>query len=113
IQGILENSLKKTFAPEFLNRIDDVVIFNSLEKEHIHKIVDIELGKLYARLEDLGYTIEMSEKAKDFIAEKGFDKQYGARPLQRAIQKYVEDELAQKIVNSKIEEGDKITLELD
>ncbi len=113
IQAILQSSLKKTFAPEFLNRVDDVVIFNALEKEDINKIIDIELGKLYKRLEDLGYTIEMTQKAKDFIADKGFDRQYGARPLKRAIQKYVEDELAQKIVNSTIEEGDKILMDLD
>src|SRR5699024_874274 len=85
-----------------------VVVFNPLEKEHINKIIDIELSKLYDRLKDLGYQIEMTDKAKDFIVEKGFDKQYGARPLRRAIQKYVEDELAEKIVNSQVEEGDKI-----
>src|SRR5699024_2003044 len=111
MRSVLENSLKKTFAPEFLNRVDDVVVFNPLEKEHINKIIDIELSKLYDRLKDLGYQIEMTDKAKDFIVEKGFDKQYGARPLRRAIQKYVEDELAEKIVNSQVEEGDKILLD--
>lgn len=112
VRSILENSLKKTFAPEFLNRIDDVVTFNALEREHIDKIIDIELRKLYDRIEDMGYTIDMSDKAKSFIADKGFDQQYGARPLKRAIQKYVEDELAEKIVNSKIEEGDTIYLDI-
>lgn len=113
MRGILENSLKKTFAPEFLNRIDDVVIFNALEREHINKIIDIELSKLYQRVEELGYTIEMSDKAKDFIADKGFDRKYGARPLKRAIQKYVEEDLAEKIVDSQLEEGDKISIDLD
>ncbi len=111
MRSVLENSLKKTFAPEFLNRVDDVIVFNALEKEHINKIIDIELSKLYARLKDLGYQVEMTDKAKDFIVDKGFDKQYGARPLNRAIQKYVEDELAEKIVNSQVEEGDKILLD--
>lgn len=113
MRGILEGAMKKTFAPEFLNRIDDVVIFNSLTQEDIHKIIDIELKKLFERVDEMDYSIEISEKAKNFLAEKGYDKQYGARPLKRAIQKYVEDELAEKIVNSKIEEGDKITVELN
>ena len=79
--------LKKTFAPEFLNRIDDVIVFNSLEKEDIHKIIDIELKKLYLRIKDLGYNLNLSEKAKDYIAEKGFDKQFGARPLKKSYSK--------------------------
>jgi ATP-dependent Clp protease ATP-binding subunit ClpC len=112
-KGIIENALKKAFAPEFLNRIDDVVVFNALEKEDIDKIIDIELDKLYLRVKDLGYTLNLSEKAKDYIAEKGFDKQFGARPLKRAIQKYVEDALAEEIITSKIHEGDKIFMELD
>lgn len=112
IQGILENSLKKTFAPEFLNRVDDVVVFNALEREDIDKIINIELNKLYSRIKDMGYSIKMSDEAKNFIADKGFDRQYGARPLKRAIQKYVEDELAEKIVNSSIEEGDLILMDL-
>ncbi|MDT0294334.1 ATP-dependent Clp protease ATP-binding subunit [Mesonia ostreae] len=112
-RGIIENALKKAFAPEFLNRIDDVVIFNSLEREHIHKIIDIELAKLFHRIEDLGYNLELSDAAKDFIAEKGFDKQYGARPLNRAIQKYVEDALAEEIITSKMAEGDKVKMDLN
>jgi ATP-dependent Clp protease ATP-binding subunit ClpC len=112
-KGVIENALKKTFAPEFLNRIDDVIVFNALEKEDIFKIIDIELEKLYARIESLGYTLKLSKKAKDFIAEKGFDKQYGARPLKRAIQKYIEDALAEEIINSHLKEGDTITLDLD
>ncbi|MAZ73642.1 MAG: Clp protease ClpC [Flavobacteriaceae bacterium] len=112
-KSIIENALKKAFAPEFLNRVDDVMVFNTLEREHIHKIIDIELEKLFARIEDIGYTLKMTEKAKDYIADKGFDKDYGARPLNRAIQKYVEDALAEEIINSKLHEGDTITMDLD
>jgi ATP-dependent Clp protease ATP-binding subunit ClpC len=112
-KAVIENALKKAFAPEFLNRIDDVIVFNALEKEDINKIIDIELVKLIDRIKDLGYTLKLTEKAKDYIAEKGFDKQYGARPLNRAIQKYVEDALAEEIINSKIHEGDTITMDLD
>lgn len=110
---IIENALKKSFAPEFLNRIDDVVIFNPLEKEDINKIIDIELDKLLLRIKDLGYILKLSKSAKDYIADKGFDKQYGARPLKRAIQKYIEDALAEEIINSQVEEGDKISIDLD
>lgn len=112
-KGVIEAALKKTFAPEFINRIDDIIVFNPLEKEHIDLIIDIELNKLYDRIKDLGYNITLSEKAKDFIAEKGFDKQYGARPLKRAIQKYVEDTLAEEIITSKITTGDEIFMDLD
>lgn len=112
-KGVIEAALKKTFAPEFINRIDDIIVFNPLEKEHIDKIITIELEKLYARVKDLGYNIQLSEKAKDFIADKGFDKQYGARPLKRAIQKYVEDVLAEEIITSKISAGDEIFMDLE
>mgnify|MGYP000740062742 FL=1 len=112
-KSVIENALKKAFAPEFLNRIDDVIVFNPLEREDIHKIIDIELKKLFARIKDLGYNLSLSEKAKDYIADKGFDKQYGARPLKRAIQKYIEDALAEEIVNSKLGEGDSIFMDLD
>ncbi|MEO2061192.1 MAG: ATP-dependent Clp protease ATP-binding subunit [Mesonia sp.] len=112
-RGVIENALKKAFAPEFLNRIDDVVIFNALEREDIHKIIDIELEKLFVRIKDLGYDLELTKEAKDFISDKGFDQQYGARPLKRAIQKYVEDALAEEIITSKIEEGDKVVMDLD
>ena len=111
-KSVIENALKKAFAPEFLNRIDDVIVFNSLEKHDIDKIIDIEMEKLILRVKDLGYTLNVSEKAKDFIAEKGFDKQFGARPLKRAIQKYVEDALAEEIITSKIHEGDIIFMDL-
>lgn len=112
-KSVIENALKKAFAPEFLNRIDDVVVFNPLEREHIHMIIDIELNKLFARINDIGYDLKLSAAAKDYIADKGFDKQYGARPLKRAIQKYIEDALAEEIVNSKLEEGDTISMDLD
>ncbi|WP_158963128.1 ATP-dependent Clp protease ATP-binding subunit [Myroides fluvii] len=110
-KSVIESALKKAFAPEFLNRIDDIVVFNSLEKEHINSIIDIELAKLFERIDDLGYKLNLTEKAKNFIAEKGFDKQYGARPLKRAIQKYIEDPIAEEIVNAKLTVGDTITLD--
>ena len=110
-KGVIEGALKKTFAPEFLNRIDDIVIFNALEKEHIGQIVEIELVKLTQRIEKLGYTISFTKAAKDFLSEKGYDKKYGARPLNRAIQKYVEDLLAENVVNSSIQEGDNVTID--
>ena len=112
-RGVIEKALKKAFAPEFLNRIDDVVVFNALEKEDIHKIIDIELKNVVHRIEDLGYKIELSKEAKEFIADKGFDKQYGARPLKRAIQKYIEDLLAEEIVNNRLTEGDQIILDFE
>ena len=112
-KGVIENALKKAFAPEFLNRIDDVVVFNTLDKEHINQIIDIEMAKLINRIKDLGYELKLSKKAKDYIAEKGFDAEYGARPLKRAIQKYIEDALAEEIINSKIQEGDIISMDLD
>ncbi|MCX7549449.1 ATP-dependent Clp protease ATP-binding subunit [Xanthomarina sp. F2636L] len=112
-RSVIENALKKAFAPEFLNRIDDVVVFNALEREDIDKIIDIELETLILRIKSLGYTLKLSKKAKDYIADKGFDKQYGARPLKRAIQKYIEDKLAEEIINSNIQEGDIISMDLD
>ena len=111
-RGVIENALKKAFAPEFLNRIDDVVVFNTLEKEDIDKIINIELEKLLDRISELGYKLKLSKKARNFIAEKGFDKQYGARPLKRAIQKYVEDAIAEEIIKSNIQEGDSITMDI-
>ena len=111
-RGVIENALKKAFAPEFLNRIDDVVVFKTLEKEDIDKIIDIELEKLLDRISELGYKLKLSKKARNFIAEKGFDKQYGARPLKRAIQKYVEDAIAEEIIKSNIQEGDSITMDI-
>jgi ATP-dependent Clp protease ATP-binding subunit ClpC len=112
-KSVVENALKKAFAPEFLNRIDDVVMFNSLSREDIHKIIDIELLNLFGRVNKLGYTIKISETAKDFIVEKGYDVQYGARPLKRAIQKYLEDPMAEEIIQSNISEGDSIEIDYD
>ena len=112
-KSVVENALKKTFAPEFLNRIDDVIVFNPLEKHDIDLIIEIELKKLYERVEELGYKLNLSAPAKAFIADKGFDKQFGARPLKRAIQKYVEDALAEEIITSKIASGDEIFMDLD
>ena len=110
-KGVIQKELKKTFSPEFLNRVDDIVIFNNLEKKHIRKIVDIELEKLIDRITKLGYNIEISNPAKDYITEKGFDSKYGARPLNRAIQKYIEDLVAENVVNNSIVEGDKILID--
>ena len=112
-RSTIENALKKAFAPEFLNRIDDIVIFNNLEKEDISKIIDLELAKLYNRLEKLNYKVELTDEAKDFIAEKGWDKDFGARPLKRAIQKYIEDLLAEMLVNKLLTEGGTVVLKLN
>ncbi|MCE3075185.1 ATP-dependent Clp protease ATP-binding subunit [Chryseobacterium gwangjuense] len=112
-RSTIENALKKAFAPEFLNRIDDIVIFNSLEQTDIKKIIDLELGKLYSRLEKLGYKVELTDEAKDFISEKGWDKDFGARPLKRAIQKYIEDLLAEMLVNKQLNEGETIVLDVN
>ena len=112
-RGVIENALKKAFAPEFLNRIDDVVIFNSLSKDDILKIIDIELDKLFNRINTLGYEVKLTEKAKSYIADKGFDEKYGARPLSRAIQKYIEDPFAEKIINGNTNEGDIIKVDFD
>ena len=106
IKDTIQKALKKTFSPEFLNRLDDVIIFNSLSREHIHEIIDISLKKLLSRIEAMGYQITLTEKAKDFLADKGFDPQYGARPLNRAIQKYLEDQIAEEILKGDINEGD-------
>lgn len=106
IKSTIQSALKKTFAPEFLNRLDDVIIFDSLSRESIHQIIDIVLNKLFVRIKGLGYEIEVTDKAKDFLSEKGYDEQYGARPLNRAIQKYVEDPLAEEILKGEVKEGD-------
>ncbi len=110
---IVQKALKKAFAPEFLNRIDDVIMFNQLDKKQIHKIIDIEIKDLYQRVESLNYKLKISSAAKDFIAEKGYDPQFGARPLKRAIQKYLEDEMAEIIIKASITEGDTISVGYD
>ena len=112
-RSVIEKALKRAFSPEFLNRIDDVVVFHNLQKEDIFKIIDIELKGLYSRVEALGYKLEITDEAKDFIAEKGFDIQYGARPLKRAIQKYLEDEMAEVIIQAGLTPGHTIRVELD
>lgn len=112
-KSTIESALKRAFAPEFLNRIDDIIIFNSLSKENIMEIIDIELEQLFHRLSALDYHLELTAEAKDFIAEKGFDKDFGARPLKRAIQKYIEDPLAEEIINTNVTEGDHVLLELN
>ena len=107
-KGVIEKALKNAFAPEFLNRIDDVIMFNQLTKDDIHKIIDIELKGLFERVAQMGYTLEIKPEAKDWLADKGYDAQYGARPLKRAIQKYIEDEMAEVILKAEISNGDKI-----
>jgi len=112
-KAVIEKALKRTFSPEFLNRIDDVVVFNSLTKENIFSIIDILMKGVMKRLVNLGFTLELSDPAKDFIAEKGYDSQFGARPLHRAIQKYLEDPLAEEILNMHVKEGDTLIASLD
>ena len=111
MKSTIQNALRKAFSPEFLNRLDDVIVFNSLSREDIHKIIDLSLDKLFHRVKALGYDIELSEKAKDFLAERGYDQQYGARPLNRAIQKYLEDPVAEEILKGELKEGDVLVAE--
>ena len=108
MRSTIQSALRKAFSPEFLNRLDDVIVFNSLLREDIHKIIDLMLGKLLSRVTNLGYQVELTEKAKDFLAEKGYDPQYGARPLSRAIQRYLEDPVAEEILKGELKEGDVI-----
>jgi ATP-dependent Clp protease ATP-binding subunit ClpC len=105
-KSIIQNALKKTFSPEFLNRIDDVIIFNALDKEDIFKIIDINLAQLISRIKNMDYDLKLTDEAKNFVAEKGFDPQFGARPLNRAIQKYIEDPLAEFILAQQPTKGD-------
>jgi ATP-dependent Clp protease ATP-binding subunit ClpC len=112
-KSIIENALRKSFAPEFLNRIDDVIIFEDIHREDIHRIIDIELIHLYKRMADLGYKLDVSVKAKEFIIDKGWDPNFGARPLKRAIQKYIEDNLAEEIIKSNVKEGDTILVDFN
>jgi ATP-dependent Clp protease ATP-binding subunit ClpC len=112
-KGVIQNALKKAFAPEFLNRIDDIIMFNPLSKEDIFQIIDIEMEGFIKRLESNGYKLKIDKAAKDFIAEKGYDPNFGARPLKRSIQKFLEDPLAEEIINANLEEGDTITATFD
>ena len=111
--GVIHKALNKAFSPEFLNRVDDIVMFDQLDRDAIFKIIDIELAGFYRRVESLGYTLEITPAAKDFIAGKGYDQQYGARPLKRAIQKYLEDELAEMIINASLIDGASIHVDYD
>lgn len=112
-RGVLQKALNKTFSPEFLNRVDDIIIFDQLEKDSIEKIIAIELKSFYKRIEELGYRVEMSQKAIDFLADKGYDVQFGARPLKRAIQNYVEDEISELILSGEVSEGATIIFDID
>jgi ATP-dependent Clp protease ATP-binding subunit ClpC len=110
-KAVIQNALRKAFSPEFLNRVDDMIMFRSLERHDIHKIIDLELDKLFKRIHDLGYLLELTEKAKDFIVERGYDEKFGARPLKRAIQKFIEDPLAEGIINQNLNAGDKVVMD--
>ncbi|MDY5353408.1 MAG: AAA family ATPase, partial [Bacteroides pyogenes] len=112
-RSVIQKALNKSFAPEFLNRVDEIITFDQLSIEAIKKIIEIELNGLYSRIETIGYKLQIDEKAKEFIAEKGYDVQYGARPLKRAIQSYLEDEISELIVSSTLKEGDTIQVLLN
>lgn len=112
-KGVIQKALNRTFAPEFINRVDDVLIFEQLSKESINKIIDLELSGLFKRVTNLGFEIKLTDEAKDFIADKGYDIQFGARPLKRAIQRYLEDELADVVLAGTAQEGDTILMELN
>ncbi|MDE6322996.1 MAG: ATP-dependent Clp protease ATP-binding subunit, partial [Paramuribaculum sp.] len=112
-QGVINKALHKAFSPEFLNRIDDIVMFDSLDKNAIFKIIDIELAGFYKRIESLGYSLLLTDDAKNYIAEKGYDAQYGARPLKRAIQKYLEDPLAEILIEDDLPDNTRITVDYD
>ncbi len=111
MKSTIQNALRKAFSPEFLGRLDDVIVFNSLKTEHLHQIIDLSLNKVFERINALGYKIELSEDAKDFLSEKGYDPRYGARPLNRAIQKYLEDAVAEELLKGKMSEGDIIDVD--
>ena len=112
VKEILEKALKKSFAPEFLNRLDDVIIFNHLSEENIYAIIEIELKKVIERIKSLNYHITVSKKVKTFILKKGFDEKFGARPLKRMIQKYIEDIIAEDIITNNLNDGDQISLDV-
>ena len=113
VKSVIQNALRKAFSPEFLNRIDDMIMFKSLGRKEIHSIIDIELANLYARILSLGYDISLTEKAKEFIVDQGYDEKFGARPLKRAIQKHIEDPLAEEIIKSSFKEGEKISMDIN
>ena len=109
-QSVIMKALNKTFSPEFLNRVDDVIMFDQLTKESILKIIDLELAHIYKRMEELGFSLSLEEEAKSFIAEQGYDPQYGARPMKRALQKYVEDPVAESILSNAPKEGNRLVI---
>ncbi len=109
--GVIQKALNKTFSPEFLNRVDDIVMFNELDKQALNKIIDIELGGFFKRVKEMGYTLDVTENARNFLVEKGYDKQFGARPLKRAVQQYLEDDLAEMILRAEVEKGNKIIVD--
>jgi ATP-dependent Clp protease ATP-binding subunit ClpC len=113
MKSTIEDALKRVFNPEFLNRIDDTIVFHQLEKEHIFKIIDITAGKLFKRLREMGIEVEIDEKAKEFLVEKGYDQKYGARPLKRALQRYVEDPLAEEMLKGRFAEGSHVLITFD
>jgi ATP-dependent Clp protease ATP-binding subunit ClpC len=113
MKGTIQNALRKAFSPEFLNRLDDVIVFNNLLREDIHKVIDITLKNVFARILTLGYNVDLTEKAKDFLAEKGYDPSYGARPLNRAVQKYLEDPVAEEILKGEVQAGDTLVADHD
>jgi ATP-dependent Clp protease ATP-binding subunit ClpC len=112
-RSVIQKALNKAFAPEFLNRVDDIVMFDQLSKDSIFKIIDLELNGLYKRIKELGYCVELTTEAKEFLADKGYDVQFGARPLKRAIQKYVEDEMAEVILRTGIKEGETVVVDFN
>jgi ATP-dependent Clp protease ATP-binding subunit ClpC len=112
-RSIIEKALKKKFKPEFLNRIDEIIVFNSLKEEDIHKIIHNELDKLKERIKEMGYDLKINKAAIEFVAKNGYDEAYGARPLNRAIQRYIEDPIADEILSGNIKEGETINITLD
>ena len=113
LNSTIDKALQRTFNPEFINRLDDIIIFNSLTKENLYKIIDINLKKLYLKANEIGYEITLSDKAKDFLIDKGYNPKYGARPLERAIQKYLEDILAEEILSGELKKGDQVYADYD
>jgi ATP-dependent Clp protease ATP-binding subunit ClpC len=108
---VIETQLKKFFSPEFLNRVDDIIVFNSLGKDEIIRILDLRMSKMLKRIEDLGFKVSLTESAKSFLADKGFDPDYGARPLQRALQKYLEEPLAEEVLKGNLKEGNELKVD--
>jgi ATP-dependent Clp protease ATP-binding subunit ClpC len=109
-RNIIQKALSKQFSPEFLNRLDDIITFDQLDMDAIKRIIDVELKDLYGRIEELGFSLEISNEAKELVAEKGYDVQYGARPLKRAIQSYIEDGICERIVNGDLKPGTTISV---